>query len=242
MLLKGLEEAGRAPNPLAAAEMVLIRIAYTADLPPPDEIIKALGGEAITAPRREKSTPQADAPGARGPLNEQTSMPAMSEVDYGAEDPDEDVDQGLDDPAPEAKAPVEAGSAQLRTFSDVVALVGQRRDAKLKVNLEEHVSLVRFDGVAGAIDLFLLPGAPSEIANELREKLNKWTGRRWVVVLSKTQGEPTIGQVRREREAAELQSLKRHPAVAAVLEAFPDAEIKAVRPLAGGRDDDSATG
>ncbi len=68
------------------------------------------------------------------------------------------------------------------------------------------MSLVRFDGAAGAIDLFLLPGAPSEIANELREKLNKWTGRRWVVVLSKTQGEPPIGQVRREREAAELQA------------------------------------
>jgi DNA polymerase-3 subunit gamma/tau len=63
-----------------------------------------------------------------------------------------------------------------------------------------------------------------------------------MVVLSKTMGEPPIGQVRREREAAELASLKRHPAIAAVLEAFPDAEIAAVRPLQGGRDDDSATG
>jgi DNA polymerase-3 subunit gamma/tau len=241
MLLKGLEEAARAPNPLAAAEMVLIRIAYTADLPPPDEIIRALGGEAVTAPRRERA-PAADAPSARGPLNEGTSVPAMSQADYGTEDPDEDIDQGLDDPAPEAQASVDAGSAQLRTFGDVVALAGQRRDAKLKFNLEEHVSLVRFDGAAGAIDLFLLPGAPPELANELREKLNKWTGRRWIVVLSKVRGEPPIGQVRREREAAELQNLKRHPAVAAVLEAFPDAEISAVRPIAGGRDDDSATG
>ena len=46
----------------------------------------------------------------------------------------------------------------LNTFADVVALAGDRRDAKLKVNLEDHVSLVRFDAVAGAIDLFLLPG------------------------------------------------------------------------------------
>ena len=47
MLLKGLEEAANAPNPAAAAEMVLIRLAYTADLPPPDEIIKTLGGDAV---------------------------------------------------------------------------------------------------------------------------------------------------------------------------------------------------
>src|SRR5512145_376635 len=36
LLLKGLEETADAPNPTAAAEMVLIRLAYTADLPPPD--------------------------------------------------------------------------------------------------------------------------------------------------------------------------------------------------------------
>ena len=46
MLLKGLEETANAPNQAAAAEMVLIRLAYTADLPAPDEIIKALGGDA----------------------------------------------------------------------------------------------------------------------------------------------------------------------------------------------------
>ena len=58
MLLKGIEEAGRAPNPLAAAEMVLIRIAHTADLPTPDEIIKAIGTRAQPVRRRARpSTP-----------------------------------------------------------------------------------------------------------------------------------------------------------------------------------------
>jgi DNA polymerase-3 subunit gamma/tau len=102
------------------------------------------------------------------------------------------------------------------------------------------VSLVRFDGVTGTIDLFLLPGASGDIGNELREKLNKWTGRRWIVALSKTAGEPPIGQVRREREARELALLKQHPAVAAVLAVFPDAEISPVPPVARDRDDDDS--
>ena len=51
----------------------------------------------------------------------------------------------------------------LRTFADVVRLAGERREAKLKVHLEEHVSLVRFDP-AGSIELHLLPGAPKELA------------------------------------------------------------------------------
>ena len=129
----------------------------------------------------------------------------------------------------------------LRSFADVVAAAGERREAKLKVHLEEHVSLVRFDA-AGSIELHLLPGAPKELANELREKLNAWTGKRWMVALSKTPGEPPIGQVQRERAAAEVRDLKKHPAVAAVLQQFPDAEITSVRPLPGGEKDDTGTG
>ena len=118
----------------------------------------------------------------------------------------------------------------VRSFAEVVELAGARREAKLKVHLEEHVSLVKFDP-AGSIELHLLPGAPKELANELREKLNAWTGKRWMVALSKAPGEPTIGQVQRERAAAEIRDVQRHPAVAAVLQQFPDAEITSVRPL-----------
>ena len=45
MLLKGIEEVGRSPNPLASADMVLVRIAHAADLPTPDEILKKLSKE-----------------------------------------------------------------------------------------------------------------------------------------------------------------------------------------------------
>ena len=48
MLIKGLEETSDArPIPRVAAEMVLIRLAYTADLPTPDELIRSLGGAAL---------------------------------------------------------------------------------------------------------------------------------------------------------------------------------------------------
>ncbi|MCQ3942150.1 MAG: DNA polymerase III subunit gamma/tau, partial [Alphaproteobacteria bacterium] len=43
MLLKGIGEVEAARRPVAAAEMVLVRIAYAADLPTPDEAIRSLG-------------------------------------------------------------------------------------------------------------------------------------------------------------------------------------------------------
>lgn len=270
MLLKGLEDVARAPDPIAALEMVLIRLAYTADLPPPDEIIKALGGENL-AVRRAAPAPSAPAAERRGPLNEAAPAgqriepdetapePHVSRADdtfdaaeYGADPssgppPDE---QGLFDDLEagdngDAIAPLAApagGFANPRSFSDVVALTSARRDPKLKYHLEEHVSLVKFDAAAGSIDLFLLPGAPPELANDLREKLNKWTGRRWIVLLSKARGEPSLGDIKREREAAEIARLRQHPAVAAILDTFPGAKITGIREIDGAEDDETGTG
>ena len=260
MLLKGIEETSRAPNPLAAAEMVLIRLAYTADLPTPDDLIRTLGGGAMPSRAPGGAPPKSEPREERGPLNAASPVRVTASADdddgefietagditgidseaLGSEDELglEGVDDGPRLPASNVPNP--------RTFAEVVSLVGHKRDAKLKIHLEDHVSLVKFDAMTGSIDLFLLPGAPAEIANELREKLNTWTGKRWMVMLSKAPGAPAIGAVRRELEAAEMETLKAHPAVRAVLEAFPDAKIAEVRRLVPAHDiendDESAAG
>ena len=72
MLLKGIDEVSRTPNPLAAADMVLVRIAHAADLPSPDEVLKKLtndDGDTSTPPtsvpetsppKKEASNPEED--------------------------------------------------------------------------------------------------------------------------------------------------------------------------------------
>jgi DNA polymerase-3 subunit gamma/tau len=251
VLLKGLEEAAEAPNATAGAEMVLIRLAYTADLPPPDEILKALGNGAM-APRAAREAAPAPAPsaGRGGTANAGTADAETNEGElaarFGAEfasggvdtvaaasDPDNHTDEDSDLGGEAPALPI------LRSFLDVVDLIGAHREARLKVHLEEHVSLVKFDP-AGSIELHLLPGAPKELPNELREKLNGWTGMRWIVALGNAPGERPLGEIQREREAAELSEIKSHPAVAAVLQQFPDAQVK-LKPLPGMKPSDTGT-
>jgi DNA polymerase-3 subunit gamma/tau len=202
MLLKGLEEVADAPNPAAAAEMVLIRLAYAADLPAPDELMRVLaGGGATPTGARAPAKP---APAQRSALHSAIDEPGgAAEDESGLGDTDEGLGEGLDEPGPAAAE----GVPMLRSFAEVVDYAGTRREAKLKVHLEEHVSLVKFDP-AGSIELHLLAGAPKELGNELREKLNAWTGGRWMVALSKAPGERPIGEVAREREAAELREIE----------------------------------
>ena len=103
------------------------------------------------------------------------------------------------------------------------------RDIRLKLQIEDLVRLVRFE--PGRLEIALEDGAPRELSGEIADRLSKWTGRRWIVALSREPGAPTIGAVRRQTEADELDRLKAEPAVKAVLDAFPEATVKAVRPM-----------
>jgi DNA polymerase III subunit gamma/tau len=255
MLAKGIEEADRAQNPLAATEMVLIRIAYTADLPSPDDVIRALGGggpgRTPGGPRPPSGAPSDERrpdPAPRGPLNAAppaVAPPAKTNDGTAPAPPWDAYDQDapalsaddieIDEDLAEADADIGPAMAQappqlavVHSFQDVVDLASVKRDAKLKVHLEEHVSLIKFDP-QGSIELHLLPAAPKELGNALRERLNAWTGMRWTIALAARPGAMPLGEAMRQQAAAELESLKQHPAVAQVLREFPDAKITTVR-------------
>jgi len=115
MLLKGLDEAARAPRPFAAAEMLMIRMCYTAQLPSPADIIGGMAGATPVSAERSASKPQASA-----------RAPAFSEGQA------------------ESAQVAEAAAPRFFSFEDVAAYAGQVRDIKLKIALEEQVELVKF--------------------------------------------------------------------------------------------------
>jgi DNA polymerase-3 subunit gamma/tau len=202
MLLKGLDEAAKAPRPFAAAEMLLIRMCYTALLPSPADIIGNLTGKAQppdTSGAKPLRTAREAAPAAPASLaQEDTPANENPRQHFGA-------------------------------FEDAVAYAGQVRDIKLKIALEEQVSLVKFR--PGSIELHLLDGAPQNLAQDLSRKMQSWTGERWVVSLSEERGLEPLGARRRAEEAQAVEDIRKHPVVKSVMHHFPDAEIKSVRAL-----------
>jgi DNA polymerase-3 subunit gamma/tau len=214
MLLKGHDEVRNSPRPLAAADMVLVRLAYAADLPPPGELARRLrdGGDAAAG---EGNAPAQTRPSRKPEPARADTSPVENENPAPADDED-------DEPA----APL----PELKSFEDVVALAEAKRDLKLKHALTEQVRLVRFR--PGTIELNPLPQAPRELGQALMRKLKDWTGRVWIVVLSEEEGAAPLGVQRREREAREIEKVREHPAVKEVMQHFPGARIASVRPAA----------
>ncbi len=226
MLLKGLEEVAAAGRPLAAAEMVLVRIAYAADLPTPDEVIRSLG----EGTRGNGAGAGAPTPG--GPSSPRPDMRSetRSEVPRGA------TRAALAAAAPaEMPAPAPAvGSVALNTparalksYEDLVALAAEKRDLAIKSALEREVRLVRFED--GRLEVALEASAPKTLTGELSKKLSDWTGRRWMVIVSAEPGAPTLYAQAQMRKAELKDGVRADPLVQAVLQRFPGAEIVDVR-------------
>jgi DNA polymerase-3 subunit gamma/tau len=223
MLLKGLEEVGRAPRPMTAAEMLLIRMCYAANLPPLDEVIRGLTGSGAAQARP-----------AQGGNESRHSRNVADSFDAGEPPRARRVAGEADAMAPRAQyepvaAPVIPALPRPDSFQAVVALAAAKREVKLKISLEEHVELVRFK--AGHIELHLLPGAPRDLANDLGKRLQHWTQERWIISLTDERGERPLGEVRREHEAKMVEEARRHPTVQSVLRHFPGAEITSVREI-----------
>lgn len=214
MLLKGINEVDSAPQPIAAVEMVLVRMAYTADLPPPDEIIRGLGhGSKGQGAPAGGGAPQGGNGGAR------------MEVVAGGGRP-QAVSQPVTHPVSVQAQQVVQGP-RFESFEDVVAYVGEKRDIKLKIDLEVYARVVQFRH--GHIELQLGPEAPGNLANDLGARLSDWTGERWIVALSREAGGKTIAERKSEQHAENLAKIKAHPVFQDFMKHFPEAEIHRIR-------------
>ena len=232
LLLKGLEEANRAARPALAAEMTLVRIAYAADLPSPADALRAIGaGAAGAQPRDAPGAPPAPAP-ATAPTGA-AGAGAAAEPALMPESAPETAPQ----PAPVATS---APHVQPTSLREIAALAEERREPILSAWLRTEVRPIRV--AAGAVEINCGRSPDSKMLALLQERLEEWTGERWMIALSEEGGEaPLDEQDRAAREAVDRAAVD-HPLVRQVLDAFPGARVRKVhRPLPDSGNDGDAS-
>jgi DNA polymerase-3 subunit gamma/tau len=224
MLLKGIAEVRDATRPAAAAEMVLVRIAYVADMPTPDEAIRMIEQSGGTSPAAASNAAPRAAPSA--PSSAMAVSPVRSApVSRASAEPSVRPQMVATSPEPEP-----APALRIASFAELVALAGEKRDLMTKGALEADVRLVRFED--GRLEVALERHAQRTLINDLSRKLELWTGRRWTVVVSNEAGQPTL---RSQSEAAKNKrerAAEADPRVQEVLMRFPGAKVVEVRHLA----------
>ncbi|HBR69335.1 MAG TPA: DNA polymerase III subunit gamma/tau [Rhodospirillaceae bacterium] len=206
LLLKGLGEVNIAPSPQTAAEMVIIRLVYAADLPDPADLIKKLKDQPVSnqgaSPSSSYAPPRETAPMARGSA---------------------------------AAAPVQVSAPHTETYSeravhsleDIVALLQEGNEYLLAGQVAQFVHLVKLE--QGKLEINLEPEAPLRLSQDISQRLSALSGRRWMVSVSGAKGAPTLAQQEKARQQKEFEDVLKLPAIRDILEVFPDAKITGVK-------------
>jgi DNA polymerase-3 subunit gamma/tau len=211
LTLKAYDEVRRAPDAAAAVDMALIRLAYAADLPGPEEVLKKLqeGQSPVSA-----GAPPAPAPTGGGGTAARALAPAYAQPHSNVR------------PVAQPTATV-----ALESFGDVMALIDAKRDVTLKLDVERYIRPLEVK--PGQFRFALAEGAPANLPQRLSGRLKEWTGRPWMMdIQGGAEGVETAYERERREDAAARARIEADPFVVAVREAFPGAEIVGVRKTA----------
>ncbi len=212
MLLKGIGEVQSAAKPIAAAEMILVRLAYVADQPSPEELVAKLKDQPAGASSGAPTMGGAPNGGGAARASMGGAAQAIGQPQTSAQ------------PSPQGQ-PASARAPEFRSYADVIAYAQSQRDIRLAHLMESGLRLVHFE--KGRIEVNVVHGDNS-VASQLAEKLRQWTGERWLVSISKAEGAPTLRQQKETRRNELHMEVQDDPLVKATLEAFPGAKIKNV--------------
>ena len=248
LLLKGHGELGQAPNPAAACEMLIIRLAHAAQMPTPGELMQKLPTAsntppAATTPATMTPATMTPAENSAAPQSTNTAASSASQTTAGNSDP-APRQAGISGnpvaapstaeapPAPSSLAEITTLAetttlAEIKTLADIVTLAETNDEMLLAARIRNHVQLVSLK--PGNLQVSLVGSAPDQLAGDIARYLSQWTGQRWLVSLAESGGEKTLAEQQRDADEKLRDTIAGEPLVAQILEIFPGAIIDEIK-------------
>lgn len=236
IMLKGHGEVNLAPDPHAAADMVLIRLAHVANMPTPGDLVRKL--KDVTPDMLASSTPASSAPTSSTPVS---STPAEQWPDQDMPPPMTDMPDHAPDhmaPAPSAPSSPQLASPQLASPQPVpenmiqmAQIFEDHGELKLASYLRTRIRPVLLE--AGRFEFSADRPLDESVPGQIGYFLTEWTGMRWMVSVVTQSGNDTLDEIEHAQKQAIHDSLTADPIVKSAMDTFPDSTIHSITPLTG---------
>ena len=189
-ILKGIDELSVVSNPILSLEMILIRLIHLKDMPSYESIINL-----ITNDNHNENT-------------ENRKINITKDQEENNKIPKDQIKNTIQT-KPELRSFQDINLAKddnfekISSLEDLINLSSKKREIELKYDLENNVNLINFSD--RKIDISLNENLAKNFVKNLSEKLFEWTGKRWLITLTKGAGQKTF---------AEMRSIKRNELLA----------------------------
>jgi len=161
-------------------------------------------------------------------------------ADNQIDNKDKDKEQGIDDSSrivsqikniaqeekhkPEVKPEIKAIDKNLiSSFDDLLDVCTQKKEIKLKYELEKNVNLVKFE--RNRIEISFNDNLDKDFVKDLSSKLFEWTAERWIITFSKSKGEMSVKEKQNNKKDELVNEVKSSEIYKMILKKFPDAEL-----------------
>ena len=118
---------------------------------------------------------------------------------------------------------------EISSFQELINLCNERKEVKLKYELETNVNLVSFENFR--MEISFNDNLDKDFIKELSHKLFEWTGNRWIITLSQKKGEISMKEKDQINQRQIFEEVKKSNIYKKVLEILPDAELIDVKKI-----------
>ena len=202
--IKSLEELDIVSNQHLSIEMFLIRLMHLSSI----KQVKQIN----TKPKEENSTSK---------IEIKTETKIIDQIKNISQE---------EKKSPEIQTEVKAEvKTQINSFDELIAICTSKRELKLKFELEKNVNLVKFE--KNRIEISFNDSLDKDFVKDLSTKLFEWTKERWIITLSKSKGDLSIREKKKNEKKILIEKAKETEIYKNFMANFPDAELVDVKSI-----------
>ncbi len=219
-ILKGIEELSIVTNPILSLEMLVVRLIHLKDMPSFENTLESfIKNNLNLSDENSNQTIENNEDKKNNLRNEETETTNSSKEQIkNIRQTKPELSSLSSKNAPEGEA-----KEKILSFEDLIYLSSKKKEIELKYDLEKNVNLIKFS--EGKIDISFNENLGKNFVRNLSEKLHLWTGKRWVITLTKIKGEMTFFEKETQKKKQLLDNEKNSETYKKIKTIFSDAEL-----------------
>jgi len=217
--IKSLEELNIVSNQNLSIEMFLIRLIHLKEIPKLEELLNSKETSQDKTSSKKTETLSNIKNEIKKDIIKETNQ-STDQIKNVIQEKKEILDNDKTFKLPnENKNSTETVS----NFDNLISLCLKHKEMQLKYDLEKNVSLVKFSN--GQMEFSFNENIDKNFIKNLSKKLFAWTGKRWIITLSKEKGQPTHQEIKLEKKQTQLDEAIKTNVYKKMIEVFSDAKL-----------------